>query len=236
MKTSPPTRILVLGVAICLLASGLLRAAEIKGTVRSVTGGTITVGLQGENVPNIGDKAEIYFKLAGMDDEVSVAAGIVVKIENASGSVEKDQRVRFTNGAAQVTPAGTKVSTSASPSDNGKSAAQPSIIGNWVGTYKSGMKYSFTFKDDQTFVLVINEKAASSDARIEMAVHGKYRLDNTAKPGRIEMFELDSPVQTLQTPFEFQGDSKLKMDLSTGAGEHPEKGFTDSATIFSRVP
>jgi uncharacterized protein (TIGR03067 family) len=55
----------------------------------------------------------------------------------------------------------------------------------------------------------------------------------------MEMFDFDHPAipkdKTHGAPFEFQGDSKFKMDLSQGAHEHPEKGFTDAATIFSKV-
>lgn len=227
-----------------------LNAAPITGIVRLVAGDIATVTIDGDHMPPTGARGEFFFKLAGSEEEVSVATGtalgidhgnLLVKIEKASGTVEKDHRVRFTSGAAQVTPAGTKAATSPAPSENGNSAGQPSIIGNWVGIYDSSIKYSFTFKEDQTLVWVIDQKAASSDARIESTLHGKYRLDNTTKLGRIDMFELNSPGlvpkdQAFQTPFEFQGDSKLKMDLSTGAHEHPEKGFTDHATIFSRVP
>lgn len=77
-----------------------IRAAEISGTVRAVNGETITVATTGDNVPNVGDKAEIFFKLAGVEGEIFVATGSVVKvegdsiqvkIEKATGEVAKDQ-------------------------------------------------------------------------------------------------------------------------------------------------
>ena len=76
------------------------------GTVREVSGGTAVVETRGGSA-EIGDKAEIYFTLAGTEDEISVASGTVisaeggsakVKIENATGDVAKDHLVRFRTG------------------------------------------------------------------------------------------------------------------------------------------
>ena len=84
-----------------------LEAADIKGAVREVSDHTATVMIEGEIIPGIGDSVEIFFKLAGSDDEVSVATGTVesvdgamvkVKIENATGDVAKDQLARFKPG------------------------------------------------------------------------------------------------------------------------------------------
>ena len=83
-----------------------LGAAEIKGTVASATAEYATVTTDSDLGPVPGDKAEIFFKMAGTDIDVSVASGkvyeitganIMVKIDKATGTVAKDQVVRFTS-------------------------------------------------------------------------------------------------------------------------------------------
>lgn len=234
-------------IFLALAAASSLPAAEIMGKVRDVRGDAATVVIDGDALPAVGDSVEIFFKLAGADEEISVANGTVagvdakvvkIKIENATGTIAKDQLARIKSGSKPQALAESPTST---PSPSGTAATtSPSIVGNWVGTYRDGTKYSYTFNADQTFTWTIDEKSASSDARTQITVHGKYRLDNTTMPNRMEMFDFDHPAvpkgETHRAPFEFQGDSKFKMDLSQGAQEHPEKGFTDAATIFSKVP
>ena len=74
------------------------------GLVRSVSGELVTIESTGGTLPSVGDKAEIFFEIAGTDTEVSVANGhvqqvatgkIVVKIDDATGTVEANQRARF---------------------------------------------------------------------------------------------------------------------------------------------
>lgn len=347
-----------LALLICTaFAFGLdpVRAAEITGTVGAVNDTTVTIAVDGDLVPSAGDKAEIFFKIAGSEDEISVATGkvtavdataITMRIEAATGSVEKDQRVRFTAGVASKTTAGQNSIIGewvAKPSETGKftfvfkedgtaswagealkangkyrvdytqtphqidivdidprgaglygifefqtdgtmkmfgseklserptafgdhtpvfsrsqesagasapisplpaatdkTAAQPSLVGNWVGTFGNGDKYSFTFKEDQTLAWTIDAKTESSGVQPQMTLHARYRLDYTTKPPHIDMFDFDSERvpkgETMHGLFEFQGDAQLKMDLSTGAHENPEKGFTGAAVIFLRVP
>jgi hypothetical protein len=90
MKTIVTPILLLLGLTI------LLRAAQFNGTVRSVSGDVVTVAIDGDLMPAVGARAEIYFKMAGVDEEVLVATGsalqiehgeLRVKIENATGSV-----------------------------------------------------------------------------------------------------------------------------------------------------
>jgi Tfp pilus assembly protein PilF len=94
-------------ILLALVATTSSRAAEITGTVREVSGDTVTVVVDGNLVPALGDKAEIFFKFSGGDDEVAVAAGSVageeagtvkVKIQEATGEVRKDHLARFTSG------------------------------------------------------------------------------------------------------------------------------------------
>jgi Flp pilus assembly protein TadD len=97
-------------VALCSIAASV---AGPTGTVREVSGGTAVVETRGgSTVP--GDKAEIYFILAGTEDEISVGSGIVtsveggrakVRIENATGDVAKDHLVRFSAGARRTADA-----------------------------------------------------------------------------------------------------------------------------------
>lgn len=108
MKTIGLLIVLLIATAVGVVRSAA--AAELKGTVRAKTGDTVTVALGGDLLPREGDKAEIYFKLAGTDDDISVATARVqkvagdaveLKVENATGDVMKDQLVRITSANPQ---------------------------------------------------------------------------------------------------------------------------------------
>jgi hypothetical protein len=83
-----------------------LNAVEINGTVRSATDKYATIVTGSDLMPTPGDKVEIFFKVPGADEEVSVASGhiveivaesINVEIDNATGVVTKDQLARITS-------------------------------------------------------------------------------------------------------------------------------------------
>lgn len=125
MKKRQPFTLLI--CAALALTVARTHAAEIRGTVRVFTGDTATATIEGELVPNVGDKAEIFFKLAGVEGEIFVATGSVVKvegdsiqvkIEKATGEVAKDQIVRITSDKPQP-----RVATAASASP--KPGAEP---------------------------------------------------------------------------------------------------------------
>src|SRR5256885_16170743 len=100
-------------VAIAVVFASLhLEAAEIQGTVVNVRGDSVSVKLEGGNVPSMEDKAVIFFKLAGSDEEVAVADAKVktrkgdsaeLKIEKSNGTVEKGQIVRVFRSATSPT-------------------------------------------------------------------------------------------------------------------------------------
>lgn len=135
---------LVLAIAAILLARA--EAVEIKGTVRSVSGSTATVAIEGESMPSVGDKADIFFKLAGAEDEISVASASVVKVdgdavqlnEKASGDVAKDQLVRITSPNPQKRTAAVSTPTP---------AKEPPPTTTSTGTQPSGADPSFAFVD-----------------------------------------------------------------------------------------
>jgi tetratricopeptide (TPR) repeat protein len=122
MKTAGPTFLF----AICISVLPI-RAGEMKGTVKSVSGDTASVAMEGDVMPPNGAKAEYFFKLG--NDEVSVATGTAlhidrgelrVSIENATGAVEPGHLVRFpgtTGGASASTAAAPPPNTTASVSD-----------------------------------------------------------------------------------------------------------------------
>lgn len=79
-----------------------LWALEIRGTVQTVSGNVATVVTEGDVVPATGDRAEIFSKAGG-----SVASGkvigrkettVTVQITNVTGTITKNQLVRFTSG------------------------------------------------------------------------------------------------------------------------------------------
>jgi hypothetical protein len=85
-------------------------AVEIKGTVGSATAATATISIEGDLAPNIGDPVEIFFKMPGVDEEISVGNGKVtavnadaveVKIDEATGTVSKDQLAKITSANPQ---------------------------------------------------------------------------------------------------------------------------------------
>ena len=104
MRTSTEQLTLALALAALLAGCGLCEAVEIRGTVRDAAGGAASIVTASELVPNVGDKVEIFFKIPGGEDEISVGSGrvsglaadsIQVKIENATGTVTKDQLARI---------------------------------------------------------------------------------------------------------------------------------------------
>jgi hypothetical protein len=91
-------------LAIVLGSANYARGIEINGTVREASGNSAKIALNSEFVPTVGDSVEIYFKIPGVEAEVSVAKGKVaeitgdtvsVKIENATGTVAKDQLAKI---------------------------------------------------------------------------------------------------------------------------------------------
>lgn len=103
MNASSRSRFAAAGIlAIIISALAQVEAAEIPGKVRSSTNKYATIVSDSDLIPAPGDKAKIYFKLPGIDVEVSVATGhvyeitgpsIIVQIDQATGSVAKDQLV-----------------------------------------------------------------------------------------------------------------------------------------------
>ena len=126
--------ILFFRLATPFLAVGLaplVSAATYTGTVISVTGDRAKVAMNGDVMPPVGARAEIFFKMAGSDEEVSVATGsalkidqgnLLVQIENATGNVETGQLVRFSSSSATTSP-GASPAGSATPGQ----AQSPSV-------------------------------------------------------------------------------------------------------------
>lgn len=110
-----------------LFSAALLEAADIHGVVRSATAEYATVTTDSDLIPTPGDKVEIFFKLPGGDDEISVASGhvyeitgeqIMVQIDNATGSVAKDQLVRINS----LNPKEKRTPTAAAPTPSNQTS------------------------------------------------------------------------------------------------------------------
>lgn len=87
-----------------LLAAAEAQAVDIDGSVRNASGGTATVVSPSELVPRVGDKVEIFFKIPGTSDEISIATGrvtavgadsIEVAIDKATGRIVGGQLARI---------------------------------------------------------------------------------------------------------------------------------------------
>ena len=95
---------LALFVLAVLPWAGQLAAAEIQGKVTKVSGSTITVTLSSEELPNPGDKVEVFMEIPGLGDKAMVAratvtsvAGeqVVATIDRATGRVAAGQEVKI---------------------------------------------------------------------------------------------------------------------------------------------
>lgn len=138
---TPPQYFWFIFLAVAAAAS--LSAAEITGKVRDASGDAATVVIDGDTLPAVGDSAEIFFKIPGADEEISVASGKVtavdakvvkLKIEKTTGTVEKDQLARIKSASTAQAPAvsPTPKAPSASPAasnSTGVTRATPSIPG-----------------------------------------------------------------------------------------------------------
>ena len=49
------------------------RAADITGRVETISGETATIATEGTILPKAGDKVEIFFKLAGSDEQLAIS-------------------------------------------------------------------------------------------------------------------------------------------------------------------
>ena len=186
------------------------RAAEIKGTVRAVSDGIASITAEGDLLPNVGDQAEIFFKLAEMDENISVATGrvqkvdgssIQVKLENATGQVAIDQLVRISSEKPQKRSAAAgSVSSPAPPSPASLPAAasdeaiRASLVGKWAGKTRDGLQATVVFKPDGTLVVPLQQAPGAM-------VSGKYSIDPVSNPPRVVVTKLE-----VVPPPEYTGD------------------------------
>lgn len=214
----------------------LLEAATYTGTVVSVQGDVAKVAMNGDVMPRIGAKAEIFFKMAGSDDEILVATGsalkidfgdMLVKIDEATGTVDKGQLVRFG-------PAAPTTSTPPPSTDPSSTPASPSsIVGMWMGVEPGGDKISFTFREDGT-VSYVRLKGKKKNI-----LRGKYRTDCTATPCRLELFAFEvngvrAKGETITGLFDVN-EVDMRFDLSNELQTNPGNGFTKGAITLVRA-
>ena len=123
-------KILAASFLLCAIAAG----ADLSGIVTEGGDKKAKVSVNGELLPAAGDSVEIFFKLAGADDEISVATGKViavsgdvvdVAIQEATGTVEKGQSVRFSSPASSAAPSTSSPSPAESPERNLSSKTSP---------------------------------------------------------------------------------------------------------------
>lgn len=214
----------------------LLDAATYTGTVVSVQGDVAKVAMNGDVMPRIGAKAEIFFKMAGGDDEILVATGsalkidfgdMLVKIDEATGTVGKGQLVRFG-------PAAPTASTPPpAPDPRPTPASPPSLVGMWTGLEPGGDKISFTFREDGTV------SYARLKGKKKNLLRGKYRTDCGATPCRLELFAFEvngvrAKGETITGLFEAH-EFEMRFDLSKELQTNPGNGFTKGAITLIRA-
>jgi hypothetical protein len=233
MKSFPRLVILIAAVG----SAELLSAATYTGTVISVSDDIAKVAMDGDLFPAVGTRAEIFFKMGGSGEEISVATGsalkidhgdLQVKIEDATGTVEKGQLVRF-GPASSSMPA----TSSPTPTNSPPPASTSVIIGMWMGLEPGGDKISFTFREDGT-VSYVRLKGKKKNI-----LRGRYRTDCASTPCRLELFAFEvngvrAKGETIIGLFELH-ESDMKFDLSTDLQRHPENGFTKGAVTLIRA-
>ena len=221
---------------VALSSAEFSNAATHTATVASVTGNIAKVTMIGDVLPRPGTRAEIFFKMAGFEEEIVVATGssfnsgpgeISIIVEDASGTVEQGHLVRF--GPPSPTtpiPSSPKV-TPPTP------ALASSIVGNWTGNEPGGDQISFTFNADGT-VSYIRQKGKKKNI-----LRGNYRTDCAASPCRLELYRftvngVSARGETIIGLFELH-ESEMKFDLSSELQGHPEKGFTKGMITLVRA-
>jgi outer membrane protein len=201
--------------AIAILSAVNVRAEQISGTVAEVTGNTITVTPDGEMLPSVGDEVEIFFKLAGADDEISVAIGkvisteagtVTVEIRESTGTVEKGQlaRVKSNNPekrTASVKPAATSppaTTTSASPSPPVSELAKTPAIAQTPAP--SGGDPGFAFVD-MNGIFKDHPKTKSFEVKINEAKNAaKKEYDERSAAYKAALEEIDALNKKLDSP------------------------------------
>ena len=224
-------------IVLALAAASSLSAAEITGKVRDASGDAATIVIDGDALPAVGDSAEIFFKLPGVEEEISVASGKVasveakvvkIKIEKTTGTIEKDHFARIKSGSS---PQASGASPAATSSPSGTAATGSSITGDWVSNLPDSHTFSLSFKEDGTLLWV------AEDAQFAESTGGKYRVDASTQPRSIELSDLQEGEvkgMRLRGIFELQSDGRLKLDFARDE-EPPPKEFTNKAVVFSKA-
>ncbi len=200
-----------------------LGAIQITGKVTEIAGDVATIAMDGDVLPSVGDKVEIYFKLGKAEVSVGNAhiteattRSVKAKIDNATGSPAANQLVRITLGKQS------QISEKPMPT---KPTGSNPVVGDWTGAAPGDSKVSFSFKADNTLLWVVEQPTST------MAVTAKYRVDTTVMPNVVEFFDFEEGEfkgATLRGFFELQSDGRLKIDLS----EKQERGFSDRETLL----
>ncbi len=66
-------------------------SAKLSATIFAVTGTEIQLTLTGDLLPNAGDKVDFFFKVPGLDDEVSVGSGTVLSADDTTATAKFEQ-------------------------------------------------------------------------------------------------------------------------------------------------
>lgn len=188
---------------ILVIAGPGTQAAEIKGTVRSVSDGTAAVAIEGELAPNVGDKAEIFFNLAGTDVSVATASvtkveadAVQLKVENASGDVAKDQLVRITSANPQKRVAVSTPPPALSPAASLSPGSSPSEVVD----ANAGKDPGFAFVD-MNQIFKDYPKTKSAEVKINDAkAAAKKDYDQRAANYRVALDEINALNKKLDSP------------------------------------
>jgi Tetratricopeptide repeat len=214
-------------------------AVEIRGTVRSATAESATIAIEGQLVPTVGDPVEIFFKMPGVDEEISVGNGKVtavnadaveVKIDKATGTVSKDQLAKITSEKPQkrnATASPSAVPTSAtgetSPSPKGASK----LLGRWGGEDPSIKDMILVFKNDGSVIVPVPVPKGPT------GLVGKFTVDSATTPTRFEItnFEYVPPPNLTDEEVQaFQRQAK-EVKETVGASNADFKKFIEGNCI-----
>ncbi len=220
-----------LSAVLVVVLSANLFAAEIKGKVVEIQAESVSLKLDSDLLPNVGDKVEIYIELEGLDDVALVASGkvskadgdvVLVKIDETPGKLEKAQLARISSAQPRkrtISIPGDPPKTPTTMPD--EPADLPAGLSR-LGEHDEVVGSIAVLSDGRQAISVAHGKQTHSwDLRTTPYVKGKHRLEH----GRhIRFWDLRTGTELRQIEF---GDETTLCCAVTPDGRRAAVGTSD---------
>ena len=220
-----------LSMVLFFILSANLPAAEIKGTVAEIQGESVSLMLDAELLPNVGDKVEIYIAIPGLDDVALVASGtvsqadgdlVLVQIEETPGKIEKSQLARISSAKPRMRTASPSSTPPKKPTPMPDEPADLPAGLSRLGEHDEVVGSIAVLSDGRQAISVAHGKQTHSwDLRTTPYVKGKHRLEH----GRhIRFWDLRTGTELRQIEF---GDETTLCCAVTPDGRRAAVGTSD---------